>query len=133
MQLIEARGAPWDLRAAGDPRTYADLVTPSGLDDIASYADAIGPPKDLVITRDAAGRLAAPTGLVQAAHARGLAVHAWTFRAENEFLPADFRSSTDPAGQGDLAGELRAFLATGLDGVFADHPDVAVALRTACS
>ena len=35
-------GAPYDLVAAGDPRTYADLVTPDGLDEIAEYADGVG-------------------------------------------------------------------------------------------
>src|SRR4051794_8147061 len=46
VQLLDTEGGPADLAAVGDPRTYADLVTPAGLEDIASYADGIGPDKD---------------------------------------------------------------------------------------
>ena len=54
---------------------------------------------------------------------------AYTFREENQFLPADFRKGTDPNAKGDIVGELQAFFATGLDGLFADHTDTAVAAR----
>ncbi|MDR6875544.1 esterase-like activity of phytase family protein [Microbacterium barkeri] len=125
-QLANSSGAPFDLRAAGDPRTYADLVTPEGLAEIATYADILGAEKSVVIPRAADGTLAEPTAVVADAHAAGLEVHGWTFRLENQFLPAEFRSSADPNAAGDLAGELRAFVDAGLDGVFSDHPDVAV-------
>ncbi|MFH5824839.1 glycerophosphodiester phosphodiesterase [Georgenia sp. AZ-5] len=127
VQLADCTGAPYDLVAAGDPRTYADLLTPSGLEEIATYADGLGPCKDLVIPREADATLGVPTTLVDDAHDAGLVVHGWTFRAENSFLPAEFRSSADPAQHGDLVGEIRAFLDTGMDGLFSDHPDVAVA------
>ena len=55
IQLLDATGAPWDLRSAGDPRTYKDLTTPRELRRIAAYADGIGPNKDLVLPRDANG------------------------------------------------------------------------------
>ncbi|MDA0636856.1 glycerophosphodiester phosphodiesterase family protein, partial [Nonomuraea sp. MCN248] len=42
IQLISASGAPYDLVAAGDGRTYDDLVTPAGLREVARYADGIG-------------------------------------------------------------------------------------------
>ncbi|MFC4005486.1 glycerophosphodiester phosphodiesterase [Prauserella oleivorans] len=126
VQLVDASGAPYDFVASGDPRTYDDLVTPEGLREIATYAQGFGPQKDRVIPRDANGYLTEPTTVVDDAHAAGLTVHAWTFRAENEFLPADFRSSDDPAAWGDIFAEYEAFLATGIDGVFADHPDIAV-------
>lgn len=129
VQLLSATGAPFDLVAAGDPGTYADLVTPAGLADIASYADGIGPDKNMVIARDAAGNLGAPTGLVDAAHAQGLLVHPYTFRNENQFLPADLRSSADPAAYGDTFAEYAAFFAAGVDGVFSDNPDTAVEAR----
>jgi glycerophosphoryl diester phosphodiesterase len=124
VQLIEASGAPYDLVAAGEARTYADLITPEGLGEIATYANAIGPNKSLVIPRNAQGRLASSTSLVRDAHDAGLGVHPWTFRAENHFLPGDLQSSEDPTGHGDLAGEIARFLATGIDGFFTDHPDV---------
>ncbi|WP_235998646.1 glycerophosphodiester phosphodiesterase [Qaidamihabitans albus] len=127
VQLIGGSGAPYDLVAAGDPRTYDDLATPEGLAEIATYARGIGPSKDRIIPRDAGGFLTEPTTLVDDAHAERLVVHPYTFRAENTFLPADFRSSADPAAWGDIFAEYDAFLATGIDGVFADHPDIAVA------
>ena len=61
------------------------------------------------------------------AHARGLVVHPWTFRAESFFLPEEFRRGDQPAAPGDLAGQLRAFLAVGIDGFFTDQPDLGVA------
>jgi glycerophosphoryl diester phosphodiesterase len=121
VQLIEAAGAPYDLAARGDPRTHADLLTPEGLAEIATYASCIGPAKSLVIPRDGEGRLARPTSLVADAHAAGLKVHPWTFRAERAFLPAEL----------DLEGELRVFLETGIDGFFTDQPDVGVRARDA--
>ena len=121
VQLIEAAGAPFDFVHGGDPRTYADLLTPKGLEEIAAYAACIGPAKSLIIPRDSEGRLTQPTSLVADAHAAGLQVHPWTFRAESAFLPAEL----------DLGGELREFLAAGLDGFFTDQPDVGVRARDA--
>jgi glycerophosphoryl diester phosphodiesterase len=127
--LLDAAGAPFDLRSSGDPRTYADLVKPAGLDWIKTFANGVGATKNLVIARDAAGNLLQPTALIGDAHARGLKVHAWTFRNENQFLPLNLRKGTDPAAWGDVIGEIRTFLAAGLDGVFADYPDTAVLAR----
>ncbi|QGZ48048.1 glycerophosphodiester phosphodiesterase [Streptomyces sp. QHH-9511] len=117
---------PWDFREAGDPRTVADLITPEGLSWIASFAQGIGPLLDLVIPKDAAGRLGTPTTLVRDAHAKGLILHPYTHRNENSFLPADFRRGTDPAAYGDSFGALRKYLATGIDGIFSDNPDTAL-------
>ncbi|MGH3759541.1 glycerophosphodiester phosphodiesterase [Actinophytocola sp.] len=129
VQLTSATGAPFDFVDTGDPRTYADMVTPEGLRDVAEYADGLGPDKNQVIPRDDAGFLLEPTTLVRDAHRAGLEVHPYTFRAENTFLPADFRSSEAPAEYGDLFAELEAFRATGIDGLFTDNPDIAVAER----
>ncbi|MBO0608148.1 esterase-like activity of phytase family protein [Myceligenerans salitolerans] len=126
-QLIAGSGAPYDLVAAGDERTYADLVTPEGLADIARYADGIGASKGVLIPRDDDGRLAGPTPVIGDAHAAGLDVHGWTFRAENQFLPTDLRSSDDPTEPGDLDAEIDAFLDAGMDGFFTDHPDLGAA------
>ncbi|HLL61522.1 MAG TPA: glycerophosphodiester phosphodiesterase [Propionibacteriaceae bacterium] len=123
-QLIDCSGAPYDLRAAGDPRTYADLVTPAGLRQIARYAGQVGLCKDRMIPRDAAGNLLAPTDVIADAHEVGLKVVGWTFRRENDSLPADYRIGTDPAGIGDLAGEINRFLDAGMDSFFTDNPDI---------
>ncbi|MFD2026016.1 esterase-like activity of phytase family protein [Promicromonospora aerolata] len=126
-QLVSGSGAPYDLEAADDPRTYADLVTAEGLAEIATYADGIGAEKNVLIPRNADGTLAAPSSVIDDAHAVGLEVHAWTFRRENQFLAADFRSSNDPNGVGDMVGEVQAFLDAGLDGFFTDNPDLGAA------
>ena len=110
------------LLAAG-PRA-AERTDARALADVAGYARAIGADKDLVIPRDSAGNLLAPSSLVADAHAAGLLVHVWTFRAEAAFLPANIP---------DAATEYAVFYATGLDGVFSDQPDLAVAARARSS
>jgi glycerophosphoryl diester phosphodiesterase len=77
-----------------------------------------------MIPRDGQDRLGEPTDVVRDAHAVGLTVTGWTFRRENQFLPADYRSGTDPRTPGDLRGEIETFLAAGMDAFFTDHPDV---------
>jgi glycerophosphoryl diester phosphodiesterase len=131
VQLIELAGSPYDLVASGDARTYRSLIAPDGLAGIARYADAIGVEKLLVIPRRKDGSLARETSLVRDAHAAGLAVHAWTFRAENRFLPAPLRSGESPAQLGDLEAEVRAYLRAGIDGFFIDQPVLGVRAREA--
>ncbi len=127
VQLIDAAGAPYDFVAGGDPRTYRDLTTPEGLAEIATYADAIGAHKDLVLPRDpATGATGEPSALVDDAHAEDLAVHVWTLRVENQFMATNFRVGTDPNAPGDLRAEALAFLDAGVDGMFSDNPDVVV-------
>jgi glycerophosphoryl diester phosphodiesterase len=129
VQLVAAAGAPFDWVAAGDSRNYAGMVTRRGLAQVATYADAVGVEKTLVIPRTAQGRLGSATALVDDAHGEGLLVHAWTFRAENHFLPESLRSGSDPAASGDLAAELIPYLKAGLDGVFIDQPILGVRIR----
>ena len=62
--------------------------------------------------------------LVRDAHEAGLAVYTWTLRPENAFLAERHRLGDDPAAWGDWRGEYAELLATGVDGVFADHPDL---------
>lgn len=131
VQLMEGSGTPYDVVARGEKRTYADMATASGLRDVALYADAIGVDKNMVIPRDSNNALLAPTALVNHAHAAGLKVHIWTMRAENYFLPSEFRTSEDMAAHGKLDAEIRAFLATDIDGFFSDHPDIGVRARNA--
>lgn len=129
MQLTSASGAPADFVAAGDPRTYADLVTPAGLRAVARYATFLGPDKNQIVPRDAAGKLLSPTPLVRDGHRAGLLVTPYTFRNENFFLPLDFRRGTNPADYGDAFAEYTLFFALGVDGMFSDNTDTAVAAR----
>ena len=129
-QLVDASGAPYDLVAAGDPRTYRDLVTPSGLAEIAEYADGLGANKDLVLPRDpATGATSDPSRLVADAHREGLVVHVWTVRDENQFMATNFRRGVDPIAKGDVHAEVFALLDAGVDGIFADYPDSVVDAR----
>ena len=133
VQLLDVAGGPYDSEAEGGRRTYRDLTTATGLADIATYADAIGPAKTLVAPRSADG-VAQPAALLEDAHRLGLLVHAWTFRVEDGPRRAHrlIRQPMDrEAAEKDLADELRRYLATGLDGLFTDYPDVAVRTRTA--
>jgi glycerophosphoryl diester phosphodiesterase len=130
VQLLDSKyKQPADFAASGDPRTYGDLATPEGLEFIAGYADGVGPSKDYIVPRDANGCSLPPTTFVDDAHAAGLVVHPYTFRVENMFLPCELRSSADPAEHGDLAAEVRQFFDLGVDGLFTDNPDIAVAVR----
>jgi glycerophosphoryl diester phosphodiesterase len=129
VQLLKAAGAPYDTVARGGGPTYADLATPEGLRGVAAYADGIGPDKALVVPRTPDGALDRPTALVGDAHAAGLLVHPYTFRAENAFLPVDHRTGTDPRDVGRAVEEQVAHLAAGVDGLFTDHPDLAVRAR----
>lgn len=127
--LSSANSRPWDFVQAGDPRTVADLVKPEGLKWIASYAQGLGPTLDLIIPKDASGRLTRPTTLVEDAHDAGLILHPYTMRNENTFLPADFRKGTDPNAYGDVFGAFQVYFETGIDGVFTDNPDTGLLAR----
>ncbi len=119
IQLISAPFlAPFDQESARTGLTYGDMITDAGLREIAAYADGIGPWKALVVPLDEAGNLNAPTDLIDRAHAAGLAVHAYTFRSEENYLA--------PQYDGDPGAEYRQFHDLGVDGVFTDFPDVAI-------
>ena len=127
IQLVYSEGAPYDLEVLGDKRTYADLKKPAGLAEIATYAQGIGADKASVIPV-VDGKLGTPTSLVKDAHDKKLQVHVWTFRPENNFLPDSLKKEpkTNPIAYGDTAGEIKAFLDVGIDGLFADSPATAV-------
>jgi glycerophosphoryl diester phosphodiesterase len=118
VQLIDASGAPYDFRLAGDSRTYADLLSPKALADMATYAAGIGPNKRRLV--DNRGEAIEPS-LVRAAHAAGLIVHPWTFRNEPTYLAAVYK--------GDPMAEYLAFFRMGVDGLFSDFPDTAFEAR----
>lgn len=130
VQLTSAAGAPADFVAKGDPRTYADITSPTGLKQVARYATWLGPDKAQIVPLDATtGRMKAPTSLVRDSHRVGLKVVPYTFRDENNFLPADFKSDANPADYGDALAEDTVFYSLGIDGIFTDNADTAVLAR----
>ncbi len=132
---------PYDWFKAGDARLFSAMVTPAGLAEIKTYADGIGPWKPYIIpvkgSLDAAGNLKdtngdgkanlndatsqAPTSLIADAHKAGLFVHAYTFRNELRRLTAD--ANKDPKA------EYLLYYRLGIDGLFSDFADTAVAAR----
>ena len=127
MQLTGEPGEPpADVAAANGRATWGDLTSAAGLKEMATYADVVAPNARAIIPLAADGRLGAPTPLVVDAHAAGLLVHTWTFRPENTFLPAEFKDGAGEAvrnRQGSL-GEIRRYLAAGVDGFFTDDPAI---------
>jgi glycerophosphoryl diester phosphodiesterase len=125
---------PYDWTASGDSRliarTFGFFVTDAGLAEIKTYADGIGPWKRYIVSSTAAGlpgpgeasrKLLPASDLIQRAHRKGLLVHTWTFRNEQKRLVSDY--------QGDAVSEYLQFYRLGIDGVFSDFPDTAVAAR----
>jgi glycerophosphoryl diester phosphodiesterase len=78
---------------------------------------------------DAADVGAVTSDLVDLAHSAGLAVFCWTLRPENGMLPAEFRTPGRDSDWGDWRRFYSILLHSGVDGVFADHPDLAVSVR----
>lgn len=111
-----------ELHARGLAATYVYLAeSPIDLAELPEAIDGVSYDKALLL---------APDGpqLVRDAHDAGLAVYAWTLRPENTFLAPEHRRGDDPAAWGDWRAEYFAVLATGVDGVFADHPDLVLEL-----
>ena len=124
LQLLdEAPLVPADVALAGGNLTYARMMTPAGLREIASYADAIGVDRHALLPVDASGELGAPSALIADAHAAGLSVVAYTFRPENPFLPPVLRqggaNARNPEGS---VAEIRAYVQAGIDAFFTDDP-----------
>jgi glycerophosphoryl diester phosphodiesterase len=132
---------PYDWTLAGDKRNFDAMVTPAGLAEIKTYADGIGPWKRYIVSvkgqlgadgkvldlngdgklNDADATTLAPTTLINDAHKAGLFVHAFTFRNENRRLATSYR--------GDPKQEYLQYYALGLDGLFTDFTDTALAAR----
>lgn len=120
VQLVKPEDGPADEPAM----RYADMIAPSGLAGVATYADAVGAHIGLVLKPDGT-----PSGLVKDARAAGLQVHAWTARKENVFLPPALRKGTAEGAKGDMGKLLSQLRAAGVTGVFTDDPAAAAARR----
>jgi glycerophosphoryl diester phosphodiesterase len=132
--LVEGSGSPADLvRAAGaSAPSYDSFVTDAGLRSLAGRFDGVSVGVPRVIGNRLDTTAGAPLGgaaLVDAAHDAGLVVFTWTLRPENRFLPSSYRRGKGKAAWGDWIGAFGDVLATGVDGVFVDHPDLGVEAR----
>ena len=125
LQLMSVSGGPADR----PDLTYAAMSTAESLRDVAAYADAVGVETAMILPRDDMARSLPATSLVADAHAAGLKVVVWTFRAENAFLPLERRRGDAPADHGDLSGYVKTFYALGVNAVFSDFPGAAVVAR----
>jgi len=130
LSLVNPYRQPYDLLLGGDPRTFADLLTPEGLAFVKTYADGVGPWKPYLVRTVADGvdrnldgsigigdrRVDGSTGVIEAAHLAGLLVHSFTFR-------------NDSGGYGftDPVAEMAYYMQLGVDGVFTDFTDAGVA------
>ncbi|WEG08093.1 glycerophosphodiester phosphodiesterase family protein [Microbacterium horticulturae] len=122
--LLEATGTPVDLALAQgrDAPTYAWTASPPGLDSLVGQVDGISVDKAFLTGATRPGTLVAD------AHARGLLAYTWTCRPENTFLSRPYRRGGGKRAFGDYTGEWGMLRDLGVDGVFADHPDLAVAV-----
>ncbi|HEY7873052.1 MAG TPA: glycerophosphodiester phosphodiesterase family protein [Rudaea sp.] len=105
-----------ELHARCGNRSFAlieSMPDVAQLRELARWASGVAPPKKCLW--DAKGN---PTHLVAEAHAAGLEVHAWTFRDDGDCTPF----ATPRA-------ELEAAFALGVDALFCDFPDTALAAR----
>ena len=143
--LVEGAGAPWDLvlEHGRQAPTYDWFVSAAGLASLTGRFDGVSVGKARLVAApkatDAATARASNTGpltgarLVEVAHAAGLDVYTWTLRPENRFLEPRFRRGSVRAAYGDWAAEFAEVVATGVDGIFVDHPDLGVDVRAAVS
>ncbi|MGI9204870.1 MAG: glycerophosphodiester phosphodiesterase [Woeseiaceae bacterium] len=95
---------------------YDELIKPAALQQLAGIVDGIGPSISHLVTLSEIDGSPVSLGLVSAAHAVDLAVHAYTFRADQ--LAPGFDSLQQMVGW--FVDELH------LDGVFTDFPDQAI-------
>ncbi|ACB35627.1 glycerophosphoryl diester phosphodiesterase [Leptothrix cholodnii SP-6] len=130
MSLVAPFRQPYDFVVAGDARLFSDLLSDAGLTFVKTYADAVGPWKPYLVKTVNDGvertgdstltindrRVDGSTGVIEAAHAKGLLVHTWTFR-------------DDASGYGfkDPKAEMQYYMKLGIDGVFTDFPATGVA------
>ncbi|MEP6478983.1 MAG: glycerophosphodiester phosphodiesterase family protein [Rhodoglobus sp.] len=126
--LVESSGSAADLVAEwGDKALpYSAQITNSGLARLAKEVDGISVDKAIALRTDAAGNAVGVSDIVERAHAAGLTIYVWTLRAENRFLSKNFRRGPKGREFGDWKDEFTILIDGGVDGVFADQPDLAL-------
>ncbi len=109
------------VQLVGSEPPYAELLTPEGLRHVADYAVGLGPHHSQLVASGSGKPRLMP--LIEQAHGCGLQLHPYTFRADE--LPSYART---------LEEWLQIFFEdAGVEGVFCDHPDVAVRVRAGAS
>jgi glycerophosphoryl diester phosphodiesterase len=129
--LAEASGAPADevARHGAEARDYSDYLTDAGLARLVSEVDGVSVDKALLLEKDAAGAVTGSTDLAHRARSAGLEIYTWTLRAENQFLEKTFRHGLRARDYGRWEREFDLIMRSGVDGVFADQPDLALRAR----
>lgn len=125
---LDADSAPGDWIAANDRRTYADMITPAGLADIAKYAN--GKLVDFNgdgAVNEADGTTIKNSNLVADAHTAGLFVHPYTFRTD--VVLARNYAGGGRSNASAINAEYRQMWSLGVDGLFSDFPDDAFKSR----
>ncbi|MGL4339600.1 MAG: glycerophosphodiester phosphodiesterase family protein [Rhodoglobus sp.] len=127
--LAKESGAPADLvaQSGAAARSYAEHLSPAGLGRLSTEVDGVGVAKTLLLEMDATGNVTGTTELVTRAHDIGLQIYTWTLRAENRFLAKNFWQGSSAAAYGCWREEFALIMGTGVDGVFTDQPDLALA------
>jgi glycerophosphoryl diester phosphodiesterase len=130
--LAEAEGSPADQVAAFGPkaRPFSDHLTDAGLARLAGEVDGVSVDKSLILRTDARGAAVGTTDLIERARSIGLETYTWTLRAENRFLANNFRRGIRSRDLGNWPAEFELIMRTGVDGVFADQPDLALQVRS---
>ena len=131
--LLSQGDTAWDelvwAQSEGVPSiSYDEELSDAGLDAFAGRLSGLSLDARYLVDL-ATGDSAAGTALVQRIHDRGLQVFTYTLRPENCFLPLEFRKGLDEGQWGNWESAYQAIYATGVDAVFADHPDLAVRAR----
>jgi glycerophosphoryl diester phosphodiesterase len=124
--LVERSGSPADLVARFGRKAlpYSAHLTPAGLERLAGQVDGVSVDKAMLLSTDATANVTGTTDLVDRLHAAGLLAFTWTLRAENRFLARNLRRGSPLRDFGDWRTEFELILGTGVDGVFADQPDL---------
>jgi glycerophosphoryl diester phosphodiesterase len=131
--LAERSGAPADevARHGAEARGYAEYLTDAGLARLATEVDGVSVEKILLLEKDDSGSVTGTTDLAARARDAGLEVYSWTLRAENQFLEKPFRHGLRARDFGHWQREFELIMRSGVDGVFADQPDLALRARAA--
>jgi glycerophosphoryl diester phosphodiesterase len=129
--LVDADGAPADQLAqfGAQARQFADYITDAGLARLAAEVDGVSVDKALLLEKNADGAVTGTTDLIARAHSAGLETFTWTLRRENRFMEKNFRHGIRKRDTGDWRREFQLIMSTGVDGVFADQPDLAIQAR----